>query len=333
MFQRILVPLDGSARAEQALPIAARVARATGGTVVLLHVVVPRHGYAPYLTQAPSFINEILQKAVEQARSYLTNVAESEVMKGIRTEIQVIAGLPAQNISTFAGAIKIDLIMMCSHGYTGFKRWALGSIAQQVVRHSAIPVLLLREGSPQPATSLADSSHTLRVAVALDGSSLAERVLVPTAHLVAALSAPQKGELHLISVIKPAEKLHYTEDDAIEQDQAVQAASAYLRMLSDELHVALTAELGVHITTSVMVGEDVADALIREAELGEDTATFQACDALALATHGHNGLHRWMVGSVTERVLDGSHLPLLIIRPQMQQVQPPKKALAKAAIS
>jgi nucleotide-binding universal stress UspA family protein len=71
----------------------------------------------------------------------------------------------------------------------------------------------------------------------------------------------------------------------------------------------------------VVASEDVADALIRTAELGEDTGTFQACDLLALATHELSGLERWMLGSVAERVLDGTKLPLLIVRPQEQSTR------------
>lgn len=72
---------------------------------------------------------------------------------------------------------------------------------------------------------------------------------------------------------------------------------------------------------SVTMNEDVADTLMRMAESGEGRATFevQGCSLIALATHGRGGLQRWIVGSITERVLAGSKLPLLIVRPQKQQ--------------
>ena len=84
------------------------------------------------------------------------------------------------------------------------------------------------------------------------------------------------------------------------------------------------------ITSSVVVSEDVADALIRTAELGEDTGTFQACDLLTLATHGRVGLQRWMLGSVMERVLDGTKLPLFIVRPQEQHTRAIRESQEKA---
>jgi nucleotide-binding universal stress UspA family protein len=95
------------------------------------------------------------------------------------------------------------------------------------------------------------------------------------------------------------------------------------------LHAALAAELGVKITYSVVVSEDVADALIRMAELGDDAGTFQVCDLLALATHGRSGLERWMLGSIMKRVLDGTKLPLLIVRPQEQHTRATRESREK----
>jgi len=318
MFQRILAPLDGSDRAEKALPVAARIARATGGTLVLLQAIPPSLEYANVQAQIPSFTETLSQEARAQAISYLTRIAGSASVAEIKTEIHVLPGVPAQSILTFAHRNKVDLIVLCSHGYTGFKKWALGSVAQHIMRHSSAPVLLLREGSPQSVTPLTDASHPLRVVVALDGSSLAETALVPTIHLVSALSAPQKGELHLLSIVKPSGQRDPLSSVTM-QERAIHAATAYLQMLSSELHVTLAAELGVTITTTVRVSLDVADALIRGAELGEETGTYQAYDLLALATHGRSGLERWAMGSMAERILDGSRLPLLIVRPQRQQ--------------
>ncbi len=94
---------------------------------------------------------------------------------------------------------------------------------------------------------------------------------------------------------------------------------AYLGTVASRLRDGLAAKLGLQVTYSVVPGEDITGALIRTAELGEDTATFQACDLLAMATHGRSGFERWMLGSITERVLDGTRLPLLIVRPAEQQ--------------
>jgi len=319
MFQRILVPLDGSVRAEHAILIAKRIARATGGAIILLRIVPPRLDHTPSLIVPSPFKEELLQDTLAQVSSYLADVVSSTIGEEIKTEIHALSGIPMHGILTFAQKNKIDLIVLCSHGYTGFKRWALGSVAQHIVRHSAVPLLLVREGGPQPATQLADASHPLRALVALDGSSLAEATLVPTIHLAAALSAPRSGEVHLLSVVTPPTKPQELLDEVELQDRALHASATYLNLLADELSMTLATELGVKIITSVTMSDDVADTLIREAELGEESGAFQAYDLLALATHGRSGLERWMMGSITEWVLHGSKLPLLIVRPQRQQ--------------
>jgi nucleotide-binding universal stress UspA family protein len=322
MFQKILVPLDRSARAERAVPIAARIAQTTGGTVVLLHVVHLLVEYAPYLVQAPAFTETALNEELENANAYLARVARSPALEGIKTETEAFFGVEAYTILTFAQASKVDLIVLCSHGRTGFKRWALGSVAQKIVRHSTAPVLLLREGAPESrlSASPAGGMHPLRALVALDGSPAAEVTLIPAAHLVAALGASLKGkgELHLISVVKlPGDHDDMSRDHAL-KERAEYEATTYLGTVASRLRDGPAAEFGLKVTYAVVLGEDVADALIRAAELGEDTATFQACDLLAMATHGRSGFERWMLGSITERVLNGTNLPLLIVRPAEQ---------------
>lgn len=157
--------------------------------------------------------------------------------------------------------------------------------------------------------------------VALDGSSLAEAIFIPAAHLVAALATPAQGALHLTRVVQLPTVHHDKERDVDLAEQAQAEAVGYLNTVTDTVRNGLAAELGLKITSSVTINEDVADTLIRMAESGEGRATFevQGCSLIALATHGRGGLQRWIVGSITERVLAGSKLPLLIVRPQKQQ--------------
>src|SRR5262249_26307620 len=136
----------------------------------------------------------------------------------------------------------IDIIVMCSHGDTGFKRWALGSVAQQVSRHSPVPVLVLREDGTAPTSSFPDHLHPLRsvtAMVALDGSKLAEVALEPAAYLVAALAAPAQGTLLLTNVINmPAIKKRPDK-----QKQALDDARTYLKDTMERLHAGEVAKL------------------------------------------------------------------------------------------
>jgi hypothetical protein len=107
-------------------------------------------------------------------------------------------GSPTQVILQFAQTHHIDLIIMRSHGDTGFKRWMLGSVALELVRHSLVPILVLRNSYSLGRTS---AMHPFHVLVALDGSPIAEDALLPAAQLCAALAAPESGAIHFSQVV------------------------------------------------------------------------------------------------------------------------------------
>ncbi len=200
MFKRILVPLDGSARAETAIPIAARLARASGGTILLAQVATLPVMYESY--GAVSVIGEMVDSEVQNAEDYLQGVRAIEALRGISVEASVLVGAPAQTLLSMAAMFKADLIVMTSQGKTGVKRWLLGSVAQKIARHSSIPVLVLRETAATIGTAGSESSP-VRALVTLDGSVLAKAALEPAAQLIAALSSPHAGALHLLRVVKP----------------------------------------------------------------------------------------------------------------------------------
>lgn len=314
MFKRILVPLDGSDRAEQALPLAAHLARVAGGTIVLLQVADTLNRVGAYSGGAAVFLQDLVEKDLLNATAYLARIATSGELKGIETNIAVFSGLPAIHILDVAHEQDIDLIVMCSHGYTGFKRWALGSVAQKVVRQSTVPILLVREQNKQLREKLA---HSIRVQVALDGSLLAESVLQPAIDLSAALSAPLPGALHLVRVLPFSNDFDYGQDDAVAKArrQDVQEARIYLREHQKRL---LEENPDFYIMTSLAMSMDITQTLIDIAETGKGeglSETTGFSDIIALATHGRSGPARWVLGSVTERILGATSLPLLIVRP------------------
>jgi nucleotide-binding universal stress UspA family protein len=315
MFQRILVPLDGSPRAEQALPVAAWLARASGGSAVLLQVVTPPIDYGGGLAQAPLLTEQVIESELAKASSYLDQVAKSRELAEIKTTTDVVFGLPAPNILDAAMSNSADLIVMCSHGRTGFTRWALGSVAQKVALHSPVPVLVLRAGEPVPPASHADVTRPFSALVALDGSPLAEMALAPAANLVTALGAPAGGALHLIQVVKmfptTAEEGFVSELN----EEALARAKAYLAAVKERLQERFK-DLKLSVTWSVALDSDVPDAIIGTAEHGERIEGAEGLggsDLIAMSTHGRGGLERWMIGSVTERVLDATKQPLLVV--------------------
>ena len=201
MFQRILVPLDGSARAEQAIAVAARIARATGGSITLLQVSTAAVDFAWTVMESPTMLQGTLDADCDRAAEYLTTMARSHELEGIKTTIIVLQGAPAEAILEEAHSQAADLIVISSQGHTGLKRWVLGSVAQKVARHSSVPVLVLHEHAGILTNMHPEGTRAVRILVALDGSALAEAVLEPAAYLSAALSAPQPGALHLTQVL------------------------------------------------------------------------------------------------------------------------------------
>ncbi len=317
MFQRILVPLDGSKRSEQALTVAARIARATNGTITLLQVVNPLVGYSGVLA-TPMFRNGQIELACAGANAYLTKVTQSEDLKGIPVQAEVKVGLAVEQILQEIMSQGIGLTVLCSHGRTGFKRWALGSVAQRVIHHSPVPTLVLREKGPTLPALHADSARPLCAIVSLDGSPLAESALVPTANLVAALATPGQGAVHLMHVIKP---LVSASDEGVlpqYESEAVSQAQMYLQMVRERL-LTRTRDLNLLVTWSVTQAADVAEMIVTTAEEQMGSAGENSSDFLAMATHGRGGLERWVMGSITERILDATKLPMLIIRPQQMK--------------
>lgn len=323
MFKRILVPLDGSSRAESALAVAARIVRASDGTVLLLRVAgIPAeyttYLYGSYLAQTPMYAQEILDNQQAMAESYLADIARSDKLAGVKIERKVVTGSPPATILEVAREEHVDVIVICSHGDTGFKRWALGSVAQQISRHSPVPVLVLRENGTVPTSPFPDPLRPLRpitAMVALDGSTLAESAIEPAANLIAALAAPKQGILLLSRVVN----LLAARNSSEAQQKILDDARTYLNGLVETLNKSPLVKLNLTIGWTLEAGKDVADALIRAAEDGEiaeGDQTYSCCDLLIMATHGRGGLQRWVIGSVTERVLGATKLPLLIVRPE-----------------
>ena len=312
MFTRILVPLDEPTSADTLIPVAARLAQAAAGTIILVQVVdPPRAGTPAEGTAAVPFTQK-----QEAARVFLELLALQPGLAAFPTEVQVLAGSPAPAILSAISSYHADLVVI-GRRY-GRLPWRLGSTAQQVVRQAGVPVLVVPvdQGSGLTAIPSAPGS-VVRTLVPLDGSRLAEMTLAPAAQLMAALAGPGIGKVHLVRVVP----------DVAER----RAAAAYLRVVAQRLRKSALASLIPHISWSVVAHLDVVEALLWIAEQGEgddrsvswsvaqDIAEpFAARYLIALATHGRSGLKRWTLGSVAEGVLQTAQVPVLVVHPSEQ---------------
>ena len=137
MYQRILVPLDGSDRAELALPFAEELAAKLGSEIILL--CASDSAEAEDYAKHEIYLEQITEVVKRAAKKLLTN---PEQKVSIRSAVTI--GLPAQEIVDYAEQVAVSLIIMATHGRTGVSRWALGSVAEKVMRASTRPVLLVR---------------------------------------------------------------------------------------------------------------------------------------------------------------------------------------------
>lgn len=283
----VLVPLDGSALAEEAIPLAVRLAAATGSGVHLFQAVPP-----PGLGfDAPIPIEPL----IEAAQSYLSDVANSIRERfGVEPTIQAAFGFPTDTILHATEGPEIGFLAMSTHGRSGLGRAILGSVAEQVLRQSPVPVVLLPSGAEG-----AVPEAFRRILVPLDGSDLAYSVMGPIADLARLTGA----ELFLLRIGRGPTELVSDEGTVVvtadeEARIATAEAEAYLTPVAEHLR-----QVGLSAQAIVQLGDPVED-IVRIADE-------QQVDLIAIATHGRSGLDRLRHGSVAEAVLRLSHRPVL----------------------
>lgn len=326
MFKRILVPLDGSGRAEQALPVAARLAQASNGAITLVRVLDTAPATLPSAPTRPNLIQTISETDRVMAESYLAAVASSAILKNSYVKTEVIAGLVAPTILSVAQSHLADIIVLCSHGFTGMTRWMLGSVAEKVARYAEVPVLILREGESALLSSAQEQD--VRILVPLDGSASAEVAIGPATLLSTALSPGRKATLHFAHVVKTTNKMLPGEGTRQSSDGThtdLHMAKVYLDATvyrARDAAMTLNPERSDNLTctTAVVKDNDIANAIVKIAEQeenAEDGGMVIHADVIAMSTHGYGGLQHWAMGSITGRVLHTTRLPLLVVRPTL----------------
>lgn len=318
MFRHILVPLDGSARAEQALPVAARLARASQGTITLLQVIDLTHDARSYGIEAPVLSQHVVEDTLSKARDYLSQQRHGHSLEGVVVQERVLLGNPAEEIIAQAAEPPIDLVVLSSHGYTGIKRWLLGSVAEKVARHVLVPVLILRDKEPLRTHQNSDGLRIAHALVPLDTSPRSLDALAPAAELVAALSTAGQGKLHLVQMVALAEKTN-----TMEREELLQAANQNLDAIGQSIRDGLVARFGAELhpalSWSVSITDDIAEGIVQMAESGKtsgEAGKVPTSDVIVLTTHGAGGLYKWPFGSIAERVLHATRLPILLVRPE-----------------
>ena len=138
MFKKILVPLDGSELAAKIMPQVIDLATTHLAEVTLLHVAYTEYGEA-----SPGTMAEAVAQEAKRCEIFLGELAKEIQAQGVNVKVDCVEGSPAREIIGYAKANKMDLIAMASHGKGGLA-WMLGSVAEKVLSHANIPVLIYR---------------------------------------------------------------------------------------------------------------------------------------------------------------------------------------------
>jgi nucleotide-binding universal stress UspA family protein len=297
MYQKILVPLDGSPASESALPLAASIARQSGATLQLVHVHTLNDSI--YVEDLPVIDDQLHSLRREHERVYLERLC---------ARVKADGNLPvtctaldwdrsvANVLIAYIAATGIDLVVMTTHGQSGWERMWLGSVADSLIRWSPTPILLVRPTAA--AHELLNRSDVCHMLVPLDGSETAEQI-IPHA---LALGAVLKAEYLLLRVITPA--VYHTPDliRHVESD-----AQAYLADIARRFHT-----LGATATTHVVIAEQPARAIL-------DVAAQKNPCVIAIATHGHSGMQKLLLGSVADKLIRAAWLPILVCHPHVDE--------------
>lgn len=281
MLERILVPLDGSEVAEAILGQVCRLLRLNDASVILFEAVPvpvqPGVEYAPLLSDLKA-----------EAERYISALEGQLAKEGVKSRGVVRVGGEATAILDAAKEEKATMIAMATHGRSGFSRFVFGSVAEKVMRASEVPVLMVR--SYRDSAVGADRTPVQeipfrKILVPIDGSEKSLAVLPYVKSFAKAVGA----SVLVLGVVEPT-----AEGKAGEGEPLVRIAVKDL------------AQAGIPVDPVIRLGDPASEIL--------DATKRHGVDLLAMSTHGRSGPSRWVMGSVTEKVLRSATVPMLVVR-------------------
>ena len=301
MLKKILVPLDGSARAELILSQVGRILRREDSEISLIRVV----NIPPSIGRAD--LSPLRHVELESAQGYIHGMTRRFSDRGAKVSGRVLEGTAADVILDTARAEGATLIAMTTHGRSGVARWAMGSVAEKVARAADIPLMLVRSFRRSPKEDLEpivpEELPVRRILVPVDGSPTSMSVITP-AEKLASLYGSEILVLHVQTPYMPPGAvlpgmeatlpiLHPAPPRA-EEDEVTEKAAERFR------------HAGLRVRRLSVEGEAASQIL--------DVCASEHADLIALGTHGRSGFSRWAMGSVAERVLRSTEVPLLLVR-------------------
>jgi nucleotide-binding universal stress UspA family protein len=289
MYDRIMVPLDGSELAEVTLWYAARLAGRLKADLTLVYVSSPDEITSPYMHEC------YLKDVVVRVKSDADKITKDG---SINVDYKMLKGDPAEEIIDYADKAKIDLIVLSTQGKSGIKRWPLGNVANKVVVATRKQVLLIRV-KDKKADVYKDTLE--KVLVPVDGSKQSESIARSITYMARELDL----EVTLLHIWIPVIQSYPTLASMKREETEKKQANSYLNRLGARIK-------SKGVRTNVVFKETAAggeaEEIIKLAEEGKFSM-------VAMATHGLSGVGRWIFGSNANKVLNEGGTPLLLVRP------------------
>ncbi len=303
MFDRILVPLDGSPESEKIRSWVVGLASELESVVDLLAVIDPSKLKQSDASQDRETVAE---EESEFARNYLRTQADWLQERNVTVASHVTTGDPAETIVDQARELDSKLIAMVTHRRSAVMRGILGSVSDRVLHSTGVPIMLARPGE---VAGFEDGEGLPRkVIVPLDGSNFAEGA-IPVAEAIASHTS---GEVIYLSGTAPntSYSAYALADPVVEiegESRPGGKTGGYLQRVADRsIRRGITASF-------VNIRETAAEAIIHEVSKSSDRM-------VVMTSHGASGIKRWLLGSVADKVIRTSEHPVLVIPPEHQQV-------------
>ncbi len=301
MYKVIMVPTDGTGFDREAIRVALRMAERSDAKIRLVRVLATGSFFGmAAAAEGTAVAAEVVHSERDRALSELYALAaECRATSKADITVDLHAGPVADVLEGYARRHDVDLIVISTHGRSGISRLSLGSVTDSLIRHTTIPVLVVK-----PPTSYLNpqvSEAFKRMVVPLDGSTLAEQILPR----VMALARLEEAEITLLNVLIPQShsQKEIVDPDLPWWDKDISLAQAYLFRIAGRLR-----RNGVPVTTDIVISQNVPNAI-------GDFAGRERADLIAIATHGRGGLARMIRGSVADAVMHSARMSMLVFKP------------------
>lgn len=314
MVRSIVVPLDGSRFAERALPSASRIAQAKDATLYLVMAQDPTQGLAPFAEFGPPSVL-LIEELDHRHSAYLERTA-ARLRKAGRIRVNVLHqdGAAGRVIARVVKSTKAGLVVMSTHGGGAVGRLGLGSVADYVVRHLDVPVLLIPSNGVLPR-----GIPGRRILLPLDLSPESRAILDAIEDLVDETGRTRLTGFHVVEQLPviglPTMPFPINPDGQLVELRWEQAR----KRLAD--FEAAAGRRGFSVSTRLVEGPRAGAAILNQIHTG-------SFDLVAMTTHGYSGFKRLLLGSVTNKVIRNARKPVLVVRPK-GRARRGKKAAAR----